>query len=191
MNRILTTAQMAAFFADREGGNINVLKLMKLLYLADRESMRRYGRPITMDEMHSLPHGPVLSKTMDLINGFADEAENKVWEEWIGARENHTVALQQKLPTEFSHLGPAFEEILESIWAEFGAMNQWQLRDYTHDHCAEWNDPTAFPKKSVRIDEVDVLKAVGFSAKDAHDIAEEIQEQKALDRVFATPPRTS
>ena len=190
MNPILTTAQMAAFFADRAGGEINVLKLMKLLYLADRESMRRYAHPITLDEMYSLPHGPVLSKTLDLINGFADEAENKIWEQWIGDRANHIVALQQKLPEKPSHLSPAEMEVLESIWSEFGAMNQWQLRDYTHDHCAEWNDPDEFPQKSVRIKEVDVLKAVGFSTQDAHDFAEEIQDEKALDRVFSTPPST-
>ena len=184
MNPILTTAQMAAFFAEREGGEINVLKLMKLLYLADRESMRRYGYPITMDVAHSLPHGPVLSKTLDLINGFAGEEENKIWEEWIGDRANHTVALLQKLPAKPSHLSPADEEILESVWAEFGAMNQWQLRDYTHDHCPEWSDPTASPTNSVRIKDVDVLRAVGHDERLVSIYAEELRAQRGVRQYF-------
>jgi len=48
---------------------MNYLKLMKLLYLADRESMRRNGRPISGDRYVSMDHGPVLSQTLNLING--------------------------------------------------------------------------------------------------------------------------
>ena len=33
-------AQLCAFFALKEGGGINIVKLMKLLYLAERESMQ-------------------------------------------------------------------------------------------------------------------------------------------------------
>lgn len=40
-------AQTAAFFICRAGGAIEVLKLMKLMYLAERESLARYGEPIT------------------------------------------------------------------------------------------------------------------------------------------------
>ena len=185
LNPILTTAQMAAFFADRAGGEINVLKLMKLLYLADREFLRRHGQSMTLDVAYSLPHGPVLSKTMELINGFADEEENKIWSEWIGDRANHTVALQRALPEKPSHLCPAGNKVLQSIWEEFGAMNQWQLRDYTHDHCPEWTDPTASPTNSVRIKDVDVLRAVGYDDEAAEFFAEEIRSERGTLRYFA------
>ena len=184
MNPILTTAQMAAFFADRAGGEINVLKLMKLLYLADREFLRRHGQSMTLDVAYSLPHGPVLSKTMELINGFADEEENKIWSEWIGDRANHTVALQRALPEKPSHLCPAGNKVLQSIWEEFGAMNQWQLRDYTHDHCPEWTDPTASPTNSVRIKDVDVLRAVGYDDEAAEFFADMLQSARGLNRTF-------
>ena len=39
-------AQVAAFFAIKEGGAINVLKLAKLLYLSDREHLSQYDFPI-------------------------------------------------------------------------------------------------------------------------------------------------
>ena len=56
-------AQMAAFFLgqllDRKMPH---LKLMKLLYLSDREAVRAFGWPISGDRLVSMPHGPVLSQ---------------------------------------------------------------------------------------------------------------------------------
>jgi len=50
-------------------GQMSKVKLMKLLYLAERESCRRYGEPISGDTLLSTPGGPVLSTTQDLMAG--------------------------------------------------------------------------------------------------------------------------
>src|SRR5712691_464729 len=62
-------AQMAAYLLGREKGRMNYLKLIKLLYLADRESLKRHGHPISDDRYVSMDHGPVLSTTFNLIKG--------------------------------------------------------------------------------------------------------------------------
>ena len=49
MNTTAKISQMAAFFTQQQGGVINVMKLIKLMYLSDRESMRLYGEPISFD----------------------------------------------------------------------------------------------------------------------------------------------
>jgi len=61
------TAQAAAFFLHKAGGQMSKVKLMKLLYLAERESYRRYGEPISGDTLLSTPGGPVLSTTQNLM----------------------------------------------------------------------------------------------------------------------------
>ena len=66
-------AQMAAFFLQQAGGTLNILKLMKLLYLSEREAMNRYGEPLSYDAMVSMPHGPVLSMTYECMNGYGSE----------------------------------------------------------------------------------------------------------------------
>ncbi len=66
-------AQVAAFFALSEGGKINVLKLVKLIYLADRSAMEAFEAPILNDKFVSMDHGPVNSITLNLINGLGDE----------------------------------------------------------------------------------------------------------------------
>jgi len=39
-----------------------------IVYFADKTSLERYGRFISGDEYHALPHGPVPSQTLNIIN---------------------------------------------------------------------------------------------------------------------------
>lgn len=176
-------AQMAAVFAAKQDGTINVLKLTKLLYLADRESITRYGAPISYDNMVSMDHGPVLSRTLNLINGLVEDADAAKWEEWISHRENYDISVKRPFERkDLDELSDADLEVIEAIWSQFGKWNQWTIRDYIHAHCPEWKDPkgSSFPIK-----EKDVLIAIGRSPEEAIEIAQEIHTQRELDRVFS------
>lgn len=41
---------------------------VKFFYLADKEHLNRFGRPITQEAYYALSYGPVASKALDLIN---------------------------------------------------------------------------------------------------------------------------
>jgi uncharacterized phage-associated protein len=41
---------------------------VKFFYLADREHLNRYGRPITFEDYYALWYGPVASNALDLLN---------------------------------------------------------------------------------------------------------------------------
>ena len=43
------------------------IKLIKLMYLVDRAALNERGWPISTDVYVSMAHGPVLSRTYDLI----------------------------------------------------------------------------------------------------------------------------
>ncbi len=177
--------QMAAFFADKEGGSINVLKLMKLMYLADREAMHRYGFPISLDNMVSMQHGPVLSRALNLSRGLESKASQDIWDSWISDRENHAVELIENLERkDLDYISEADLEVLEFVWEKFGQMNGWELRDYTHEHCAEWKDPESTGRGSFPIEEIDVFRAVGIADEEATFLAKELIEQKSLRRSF-------
>jgi len=49
--------------------SVNKVKLMKLVYLADKTHFLRAGYPITGDRQRALPYGPVPSGTLDVLNG--------------------------------------------------------------------------------------------------------------------------
>lgn len=177
------TAQMAAFFLARsKAGKMPHLKLMKLLYLSEREAVRAFGRPMSGDCLVSMPHGPVLSRTLDLINGYV-ESRPGGWEEWVSDKENHTVALRNPLgePSSLGELSAAETELLQLIWEKFGGMSQWEIRDWTHQHCAEWQDPHG---SSLPIGYEALAKAIGFDADAAREVAEQIQTEQEVDSIF-------
>jgi uncharacterized phage-associated protein len=68
---------IAAFLHFHGTKDMSYLRMLKLLYIADRESLRATGRPITGDQMVAMEHGPVLSGVFDLIKG-----EHKAWPRW-------------------------------------------------------------------------------------------------------------
>jgi len=175
-------AQMGAFFIDKEGGIMPHLKLMKLMYLSDRLSMDKWGYPISYDCMVSMPHGPVLSKTLEYING---DSRAQIWNKWVSDKENHKVALN-KAPLkrgDLDQLSDAEITILTSVWAEFGAMDQWQIRDYTHDSCKEWQDPNG---SSHPISYGAVFIALGKDKALSVELQKEIEESKKVDGFFAS-----
>jgi uncharacterized phage-associated protein len=176
-------AQVAVWFLRQGNGRLPHLKLIKLMYLADRHSMVETGFPITFDRVVSMPHGPVLSMTLNYINGDIESGPDG-WEAWISDREDHEVAPRERSADAQSldELSPADIDILANVWATFGRMNKWQLRDYTHDHCPEWVDPQG---SMTPISTEQIFIALGYSANDAKRAARRVDEQDHIERVFA------
>lgn len=137
-------AQVAAYFALEAGGSINVLKLAKLLYLAERESMSRYDEPLFFDKLVSMDYGPVTSMSLDRIKGFSESAH---WTEFLTDRENHFVAINSdKTAEDFDDLSRSDTGILQYLWGKFGNFDRFELAQWTHDNCPEWEDPRGSSK---------------------------------------------
>lgn len=49
--------------------NADKYQAVKFLYLADKEHLNRYGRPLTFEVYYALDYGPVASTALDLLNG--------------------------------------------------------------------------------------------------------------------------
>lgn len=175
-------AQAAAYLLHRGGGRLPVLKLVKLLYLAERLSLQRYGEPLTGDRLVSMPHGPVLSHTYSLIQG-AYEACDGGWDAWVTDRSGHDVELADSSmirspEQDLTALSDSDLEVLGETWAQFGHWEKFKLRDYTHSGaCSEWRDPNG---SSAPISYADLLQATGYAAADAKALAARIAERQAL-----------
>lgn len=182
--------QIAAVFAAEAGGRINVLKLVKLIYLADRHSMELYSHPITYDNWVSMDHGPVPSTTLNLINGHVQDVGD-TWGRWIADRENHTASLAPDALTNngelnrdsLDQLSDADIAVIRQVWADLGHMDQWALVKFTHEHCPEWQDPQG---SSSPISEWRLLRELGRTEEEAIEEAQNIIEQRQLDSFFAS-----
>ena len=171
-------AQVTAFFAQKQGGAIDVLKVAKLLYLADREFMSRYDFPILFDRFVSMPHGPVTSMTLNYINGTLEEDRDR-WNDFVEGRANNKVgvARQNMSFDELDELSEAEIHVLEATWDQFGHMSAWEIRNWTHTNCPEWEDPDG---SSTPIPYVRVLKFL--HKENSAEIAAEIETRRSLDQ---------
>jgi uncharacterized phage-associated protein len=175
-------AQMAAYFLGERGGRMSLLKLMKLLYLAERESLRLYGLPMSGDHVVAMDHGPVLSQTLNLMNGTIEPTADG-WPEWVSDREDYEVSLAKPSLSrdDLDELSDADVEILKNVWEEFGTMTRWKIRDYTHQHCPEWQDPHG---SSLPITYEQIFVALHHSHEAARQLAARIEDEQTIDRLF-------
>ena len=168
-------AQTIAYFAIREGGSISVLKAIKLLYLADRESIRVRGHPIQDESRFSLPYGPVNSTTLDHLNGAYKE-NRAVWNAILADRANNNVGLTNGglRQEDLDFLSIRELEILETVWQLVGNLDRFDLADWTHDpeNVPEWENPNGSNRK---IPLERVMAAVGLSRS-----IERAKEQNSL-----------
>lgn len=165
-------AHVTAYFAIREGGTIDVLKLAKLLYLAERAYLDAYELPLTGDRLVAMPHGPALSETLNHVN----ESPNPGWQAVVSERSGNTVSVVPGVTIEaLKRLSPANIEVLEEVWQKYGHLDGLTLRNFTHDNCAEWSDPRG---SSHEISYADLFRALGKD--DIEELIEEIQIAQGL-----------
>ena len=175
-------AQMAAFLLGKGGNRMPHLKLMKLLYLADREAMERFGAPISGDRIVAMQHGPVLSMTLNLMDGDVESSPSG-WDGLISDKENHELSLKRAITCDdMDELSQADIDVLEAVWKRFGHMDKWAIRDYTHDHCPEWTDPNG---SSIPIPYEKVFRALGKPEDVALELSARIEAERSLDKIFA------
>jgi uncharacterized phage-associated protein len=174
-------AQMAAYLLHRGGGSMPHLKLVKLMYLADRQHYSSRGFSISDDNAVSMKYGPVLSHTLDLINGNVRSSE--YWDEVISDRENHEVALRRSVAkSDFSELSREEGNSLDTVFQKFGHLDKWALVDYTHT-LKEWSDPG---EGAAPITPSEILAALGKSADEIEACLYYLEENSALDAAFAS-----
>lgn len=171
------TAQMAAFFLKMGGGRMEYIKIIKLLYLAEREHLNLYHSPMTGDRLYSLRKGPIVSITYNCIKKEAC-GKGKIWHKWISEKDGYLISLQNgfKNVEELDELSAADLEIVSDIWKRFGWMNWTQLIRYTHFNCPEWKHPG---RSSTPIEYSDVLKALGYRPEKIARIEASIRENES------------
>jgi uncharacterized phage-associated protein len=133
-------AQIAAIFVRSAGGRIDKLKLIKLLYIAERESLRLRGRPMLYDELYSLKDGPICSSTLNAINGGVDV---DTWSKYIKKDGKTDIYVVSEDESEFQdEISASDMELVKSVIKGFMWMTTSQVRNWTHDarNCPEYTE---------------------------------------------------
>lgn len=132
---------------------MSYLKLIKLLYLLDREALLRWGRPVTTDRYVSMDNGPVVSRIYDLIREEPAPDTDPIWRHYISAPQQYEVTLVAEPDTD--ELSRAEEALIEEVFAKFGSLTRWDLVRVSHE-LPEWQDPNG---SAIPIEYRDILRA--------------------------------
>jgi len=160
--------QIAAYFLKLRGGQMHYIKLIKLMYMTDREGLLRWGLPISTDRHISMKNGPVLSNVFNLIT---DDRPKPFWSQFISPpMGDYEVRLLQEAPTD--SLSRAEENLMQEVFAQFGHRNRWDLIENVMHNLPEWRDPG---NSSLPIQIRDILKAGGESEQEIRAVLKELQ----------------
>ena len=162
------STQLASIFLKLRGNRMKHLKLIKLMYLTDREAFKRWGHPITGDFYFSMENGPVLSNVLDLIGSEPLPNRKSEWLDSIRVTSNHDVELLNDPGN--NCLSDAEVELATEIFEEYGYKNRWVIVDFTHTF-PEYKQ-TDKENRRLPIEYEDLLKAVGKTPEEAHQICE-------------------
>jgi len=129
------------YLASKEVPGFDTYKVCKLLFLADKYHLVKYGRPITGDRYCALPYGPIPSTILDII------------EKVIAGRidDPHAASLSGALELDRRYQNPRFKAkaafdarklsqsdlmALDHVVAQFGHMEFAELKAITHEMVA-------------------------------------------------------
>lgn len=173
------TTQAAAILLDLRGGTMSYMKLIKLLYIVDRQALISWGRPVTYDCYVSMDKGPVLSKTYDLISDGVEPGRKSYWDTYISEPEHRSVVLLKTTPGD--ELSEAEVSLIRKVFDEYGHKSRWELVEIVHEF-AEWQDPEG---SVIPISYHDILKASGKTEIEAATIIEELESLALFDHVLS------
>ncbi len=170
--------QAAARLLKQAGGTMNYMVLIKLLYLADRVALVKWGRSITGDEYFTMKLGPVLSEVHDLITEMQPPNEDHPWTRSI-AKSSWDVSLQKDAGDD--ELSEAEERVLDKIFEKFKPFltgNPFALPDWIHDNLREVK---RIQGGRIPLEIREILQGAEQSEERIERVVEELEMLKKLD----------
>jgi len=112
--------QAILWLLHRNGGAMDKVKLVKLVYLADWNHLIRYGRPIVGGSYCAMKLGPVSSELLNHIEETTSDF----------ATEQYRVLAKTTANEEL--LSESDIEILDEVYDKYRSCDSWKLVDITH-----------------------------------------------------------
>jgi len=131
------------------------IKLLKLMYMSERQMYATFTKFITGDRFVSMQYGIVLSTTYNLISDNVlslKSANNKYWDANFGTEEYFVV---NKETSHTHYLEENEEQVVDSVIDTYGAIEDMHLVDMLHIILREWEKTeSSIPLDVRKLDEV-------------------------------------
>jgi uncharacterized phage-associated protein len=176
------TTQAVTLFLEKNDRKMSYMKLIKLLYLVDRQALRLWERPLTGDIYFSMKHGPVLSNVLDIINNGEDPDDNPYWYKYISTpSENYEIKLKE-IP-ELDALSKREIELINELDEKFKDFDQWDMVKICHEMLPEWEEGVGNTSKQIKIEEI--LEKLDKSEDEIDEIREEVSNLNHIEKILS------
>ena len=124
----LKKVQASGVLLRAEYGRMDRIRLLKLLYIADRESLQERGTPIVGGRVVAMKNGPLHSDIYDLIKG--EHPQEMLWADHF-ENDGHVVVMLDD-PGRLE-LSPYEIEKLVDVSERYKSIDTWDVAEMTHD----------------------------------------------------------
>lgn len=149
------------------------MALLKLLYLVDRASLLRYGRPVTGDSVVAMKQGPVLSAVFDRVSQKKQHLPKSAWHNFIPRPAPYVYTVRFSGVPDTSALSEAEVALIDEVYAKYRNLSEDALVELTHK-LPEWSDPGRSSKPIP-------FEAILRAGKKGEDEIKAIQREAAAD----------
>ncbi|CAB5514548.1 hypothetical protein LMG26857_03607 [Achromobacter anxifer] len=176
------TAHALAWLLHR-GGPMPVYKLLRILYCAERLSLRQYAEPLTGDEIMATGVGPVQVHTSAILNGTGKGAVDGIaaWVTQDGerlCRLRAPIAGAEDIEQVLVHLSDSDVECLKEASEILARYSVYTLASMALiGALPEWNARQPF---GARIPLARILEALQYSPAQVESIIDKHREREAL-----------
>lgn len=129
------TTQAINFLATKEGGKIDKLKVIKLIWVADRLHLRKYGRPIVNDTYLAMRYGAVGSSVKDFTGFNVEGDEEKYLKKYLEPINKYNIKSKKQVDTDV--FSDSEIEMIEKSYNEYSSMDKFDLAKLSHEF-PEW-----------------------------------------------------
>jgi uncharacterized phage-associated protein len=126
------TIQVTAHLLKQNENKMNYLRLLKFLYLINRESLQKKATLIVYDRACALPRGPILSTVYNLIK--ERDTQSRQWQRYIETGQYNVFLGNDPGDDELSK---SEKNIIESVFHQYKGLDNAQLIEFTHT-LPEW-----------------------------------------------------
>lgn len=133
--------QVINFFARKNGNSIDKMRMLKLVYFADRYHLRKYGRMITNDQYWAMQFGPVASSVKEMAEleslcGTERHYAERYLAKGSGQQDEPLYIIKSLDGVDESVFSESDLEALNYVWDQF-SPNLQHVVNITHQY-PEW-----------------------------------------------------
>jgi len=155
--------QVAGLLMGLNGGEMDYAKCIKLMYNIEREALNRWMRPMTFDSLFSLPHGQIVSNTMDKAK-LENQKVESFWRQHLetipSTGNDYTIRLTEECGK--GKLSRAEVELITELDQQYKDKTAGQMMDehHTSSMFPEYKDPEG---SSIKTTYSNLLRVLGKS----------------------------